>query len=165
MADQFSFDVVSEVNMQEMKNVVDQATKEIKQRFDFKDSKTEITLKEKEKELTVISDDEYKLNAVNEIIKAKCVKRGVSLKALTWGSVEEALGGTARQRARLQTGLSAEQAKDVAKRIKATGLKVQASIQGDQVRVSGKKKDDLQAVIATLREANLPFDWTATNYR
>jgi hypothetical protein len=96
MADQFSFDVVSQVDMQEMKNVVDQATKEVKQRFDFKDSKTEITLKEKEKELVVVSDDEYKLNAVNEIIKAKCVKRHVSLKALDYGKVEDALGATVR---------------------------------------------------------------------
>ena len=87
MADQYSFDVVSEVNMQEMRNVVDQATKEIKQRFDFKDSKTEITLKEKEKELVIVSDDEYKLNAVIDIIKAKCTKRGVSLKAFTYGAI------------------------------------------------------------------------------
>jgi uncharacterized protein YajQ (UPF0234 family) len=89
----------------------------------------------------------------------------VSLKAVTWGTVESALGGTARQRATIQSGLSTEQAKDVVKRIKATGLKVQAAIQGDQVRVSGKKKDDLQGIIAHLREADLPFDWKTTNYR
>ncbi|MGH7563937.1 MAG: DUF520 family protein, partial [Gemmatimonadota bacterium] len=100
-----------------------------------------------------------------QILEEKLSRRGISLKALTWGEVEEALGGTARQRATLQSGLSSEQAKDIAKRIKATGLKVQASIQGDQVRVSGKKKDDLQAVMAALREASLPFDWTAANYR
>ena len=110
MADQSSFDVVSEVNMQEMKNVVDQATKEIKQRFDFKDSKTELTLKEKEKELVVLSDDEYKLNAVNEIIKTKCVKRGVSLKAFEYGKVEEALGSTVRQIIKIQSGIASEKA-------------------------------------------------------
>lgn len=89
----------------------------------------------------------------------------MSLKAIEWGKVESALGGTARQRATIQSGLSSEQAKDVAKRIKGTGLKVQAAIQGDQVRVSSKKKDDLQAVISHLREADLPFDWKPTNYR
>ena len=118
MAEQFSFDVVSEVDMQEMKNVVDQATKEIKQRFDFKDSKTEITLKEKEKELVLVSDDEYKLNAVNDIIKTKCVKRGVSLKAFTYGTVEPALSGTVRQVAKIQSGIAADKAKEVTKAVK-----------------------------------------------
>jgi uncharacterized protein YajQ (UPF0234 family) len=137
--------------------------KEIRTRFDFKGSKAAI--EESGDDLVLTAEDEGRLRAVRQVLEEKLARRSVSLKALTWGSVEEALGGTARQRAKLQTGLSAEQAKDVAKRIKATGLKVQASIQGDQVRVSGKKKDDLQAVIATLREASLPFDWTATNYR
>src|SRR5690348_10489755 len=118
MPDQFSFDVVSEVNMQEMKNAVDQATKEIKQRFDFKDSKTEITLKEKEKELIVVSDDEYKLKAVDDILKTKCVKRGVSLKAFTYGAIEPALGGTVRQTAKIQSGLASEKSKEIAKSIK-----------------------------------------------
>src|SRR3954468_21663007 len=115
MAEQFSFDVVSEVNMQEMKNVVDQSTKEIKQRFDFKDSKTKITLKEKEKELVLVSDDEYKLNAVNDIIKTKCVKRGVSLKAFTYGSIEPALSDTVRQAAKIQSGIAVDKAKEVTK--------------------------------------------------
>ena len=144
MAEQFSFDVVSEVNMQEMKNVVDQATKEIKQRFDFKDSKTEITLKEKEKELIVVSDDEYKLNAVKDIIKTKCVKRGVSLKAFAYGTVEPALSGTVRQVAKIQSGIAAEKAKEMTKAIKESKLKVQAQIQGEQVRVLSKSKDELQ---------------------
>ena len=151
MAEQFSFDVVSEVDMQEMKNVVDQATKEIKQRFDFKDSKTEITLKEKEKELVLVSDDEYKLNAVNDIIKTKCVKRGVSLKAFTYGTVEPALSGTVRQVAKIQSGIAADKAKEVTKAIKESKLKVQAQIQGEQVRVLSKSKDDLQAAMAFLR--------------
>lgn len=158
-----SFDLVSKVDRQEVKNAVQMAMKEIRTRFDFKGSKAAV--EESGDDLVLGAEDEGRLRAVRQVLEEKLARRGVSLKALTWGSVEEALGGTARQRATLQTGLSAEQAKDVAKRIKATGLKVQASIQGDQVRVSGKKKDDLQAVIATLREANLPFDWTATNYR
>jgi uncharacterized protein YajQ (UPF0234 family) len=162
MADS-SFDLVSKVDRQEVKNAVQMAMKEIRTRFDFKGSKAAI--EESGDDLVLTAEDEGRLRAVRQVLEEKLARRGVSLKALTWGSVEEALGGTSRQRAALQTGLSAEQAKDVAKRIKATGLKVQAAIQGDQVRVSGKKKDDLQAVIATLREANLPFDWTATNYR
>ena len=162
MADS-SFDLVSKVDRQEVKNAVQMAMKEIRTRFDFKGSKAAID--EAGDDLVMTAEDEGRLRAVRLVLEEKLARRGVSLKALTWGQVEEALGGTARLRATLQTGLSTEQAKDVAKRIKATGLKVQASIQGDQVRVSGKKKDDLQAVIATLKEANLPFDWTATNYR
>lgn len=165
MADQFSFDVVSEVNMQEMKNVVDQATKEIKQRFDFKDSKTEITLKEKEKELVVISDDDYKLNAVNEIIKAKCVKRGVSLKALTYGAIEPALGGTVRQVVKIQSGIAADKAKDITKSVKDSKLKVQAQIQGEQLRIVSKSKDELQAAIAFLKQKDFGIDLQFTNYR
>ncbi|MEX5214823.1 MAG: YajQ family cyclic di-GMP-binding protein [Nitrospiraceae bacterium] len=165
MADQFSFDVVSEVNMQEMKNVVDQATKEIKQRFDFKDSKTEITLKEKEKELVVISDDDYKLNAVNEIIKAKCVKRGVSLKALNYGAIEPALGGTVRQVVKIQSGIAADKAKEITKSVKDSKLKVQAQIQGEQVRIVSKSKDELQSAIAFLKRQDFGIDLQFTNYR
>ena len=164
MAEQFSFDVVSEVNMQEMKNVVDQATKEIKQRFDFKDSKTEITLKEKEKELVLVSDDEYKLNAVNDIIKTKCVKRAVSLKAFTYGAVEPALSGTVRQVAKIQSGIATDKAKEVTKAIKESKLKVQAQIQGEQVRVLSKSKDDLQAVMAFLKSKDFGIDLQFTNY-
>ncbi len=165
MADQFSFDVVSEVNMQEMKNVVDQATKEIKQRFDFKDSKTEITLKEKEKELVVVSDDEYKLKAVHDIIKSKCVKRGVSLKALSYEAVEQALGGTVRQVVKIQSGLASEKAKEIAKAVKDSKLKVQAQIQGEQVRILGKSKDELQAAIALLKGKDFGIDLQFANYR
>ena len=165
MAEQFSFDVVSEVDMQEMKNVVDQATKEVKQRFDFKDSKTEITLKEKEKELVLVSDDEYKLNAVNDIIKTKCVKRGVSLKAFTYGTLESALGGTVRQVAKIQNGIAADKAKEVTKAIKESKLKVQAQIQGEQVRVLSKSKDDLQAAMAFLKSKDFEIDLQFTNYR
>lgn len=165
MADQFSFDVVSEVNMQEMKNVVDQATKEIKQRFDFKDSKTEITLKEKEKELVVISDDQYKLNAVHDIIKNKCVKRQVSLKALNYGQIEDAMGGTVRQVVKIQSGISSEKAKEITKEVRDAKLKVQAQIQGEQVRIVGKSKDELQSAIAFLKAKDFGIDLQFTNYR
>ena len=165
VADQSSFDVVSEVNMQEMKNVVDQAMKEIKQRFDFKDSKTELTLKEKEKELVVLSDDEYKLNAVIEIIKTKCVKRGVSLKAFEYGKIEEALGATVRQVIKIQSGISSEKAKEITKAVKESKIKVQAQIQGEQVRVISKSKDDLQTAIAYLKRKDFGIDLQFTNYR
>jgi len=165
MADQFSFDVVSEVNMQELKNALDQATKEIKQRFDFKDSKTEITLKEKEKELVVVSDDDYKLNAVTDIIKSKCVKRGVSLKAFDYGAVEPALSGTVRQTAKIQSGLAPEKAKEITKAVKESKLKVQAQIQGEQVRVLSKSKDELQSTMALLKGKDFGVDLQYTNYR
>lgn len=165
MADQFSFDVVSQVDMQEMKNVVDQAMKEIKQRFDFKDSKTELTLKEKEKELIVVSDDEFKLNAVNDIVKNKCVKRHVSLKALNYGKVEEALGGTVRQVIKIQSGISVEKAKEITKLVRDSKLKVQAQIQGEQVRVLSKSKDELQSTIALLKAKDFGMDLQFINFR
>ncbi len=165
VADQFSFDVVSEVNMQELKNALDQATKEIKQRFDFKDSKTEITLKEKEKELVVVSDDEYKLNAVQDIIKTKCVKRGVSLKAFSSGAIEPALSGTVRQVAKIQSGMASDKAKEISKAVKESKLKVQTQIQGEQVRVLGKSKDELQSAMAFLRGKDFGIDLQFTNYR
>ncbi len=165
MADQFSFDVVSEVNMQELKNALDQATKEIKQRFDFKDSKTDISLKEKEKELVVVSDDEYKMKAVQDIIKTKCVKRGVSLKAFDYGTLEPALSGTVRQVAKIQSGLASEKAKEISKAIKDAKLRVQAQIQGEQIRVLSKSKDELQSAIAFLRGKDFGVDLQFTNYR
>ncbi len=165
MADQYSFDVVSEVNMQELRNALDQATKEIKQRFDFKDTKTEITLKEKEKELVVVSDDDYKLKAVQDIIKSKCVKRGVSLKAFDYGTVEPALNATVRQTAKIQSGLASEKAKEITKAIKDSKLKVQAQIQGEQVRVLSKSKDELQSAIAFLKGKDFGIDLQFANYR
>jgi cyclic-di-GMP-binding protein len=165
VADQYSFDVVSEVNMQELKNALDQATKEIKQRFDFKDSKTEITLKEKEKELVIVSDDEYKLNAVIDIIKTKCVKRGVSLKAFTYGAIEPALSATVRQTAKIQSGIASEKAKEITKAVKESKLKVQAQIQGEQLRVLSKSKDELQSAIAFLKGKDFGIDLQFMNYR
>ncbi|MEW6245486.1 MAG: YajQ family cyclic di-GMP-binding protein [Nitrospirota bacterium] len=165
MADQFSFDVVSQVDMQEMKNAVDQTLKEIRQRFDFKNSKTELTLEEKDKKLTVASDDEYRLKAVLEILKTKCVKRNVSLKALNYGKVEEALGGTVRQVITIQSGIPSEKAKEISKEIRDAKLKVQAQIQGDHVRVLSKSKDELQATIALLKQKEFGIDLQFVNYR
>lgn len=165
MADLHSFDVVSQINMAEMKNAVDQTLKEVRQRFDFKNSKSDLTLKEKENELVTVSDDEYKLKALLEILKAKCVKRSVSLKALVYGKVEEAQGGTVRQVIQIQSGLTMEKAKEISKGIRDAKLKVQAQIQGDQVRVQSKSKDDLQTVIAFLKQQDFGVDLQFVNYR
>lgn len=165
MADQSSFDVVSRVDMQEVKNALDQTMKEIRQRFDFKNSKSEITLNEKDSELVVVSDDEYKLKAVLDILKGKCVKRNVSLKALSYGKVEEALGGTVRQVIKIQSGLTTEKAKEISKELRDAKLKVQAQIQGDQVRVQSKSKDELQGAIAFLKQKDFGVDLQFINYR
>ena len=165
MADTSSFDVASTVDMQEMKNAVDQTLKELGQRFDFKGSKSTLTLKEKEKVLEVVSDDDYKLKAVLEILKAKCVKRNVSLKALDYGKVEQALGGTVRQNITIQSGIADDKAKAIVKSIKEKKFKAQAQIQGDQVRVQSKSKDELQAVIAFLKQQEFGIDLQFINYR
>ena len=165
MPDLSSFDVVSLVDMQEVKNAVDQTMKEIRQRFDFKGSKTDLTLKEKERELTVLSDDEYKLKAVLEILKAKFVKRNVSLKALTYGKVEEALGGTVRQVIGIQSGIPDDKAKTISKEVRDAKFKVQAQIQADQIRVQSKSKDELQAVIAFLKQKDFGIDLQFVNFR
>lgn len=165
MAEQNSFDVVSKVDMQEVKNAVDQALKEIGQRFDFKGTKTELTLKEKEGELMVLSDDDYKLKSVVDILKAKLIKRTVSVKAFTFGNVEPALGGTVRQIAKIQNGLSTEKAKEITKEIRDGKFKVQTQIQGDQVRVLSKSRDDLQLVIAFLKNKDFGIDLQYINYR
>ncbi len=165
MADQSSFDIVSRVDMQEVKNALDQTLKEIRQRFDFKNSKSEITLNEKDSELVVVSDDEYKLKAVLDILKGKCVKRSVSLKALSYGKVEEALGGTVRQVIKIQSGLTTEKAKEISKELRDAKLKVQAQIQGDQVRVQSKSKDELQGAIAFLKQKDFGVDLQFINYR
>lgn len=165
MADLFSFDVTSKVDMQEVKNAVDQSLKEIGQRFDFKGTKTEVTLKEKEMELVVVSDDEYKLKAVVDIVKAKLIKRGVSSRAFTFGAVEPSLGGLARQVAKIQSGLTVEKAKEITKEIKDGKLKVQTQIQADQVRVQSKSKDELQTAIVFLKQKDFGVDLQFVNYR
>ena len=165
MADNSSFDVTSTVDMQEVKNAVDQTLKELGQRFDFKGSKSDLTLKEKEKILEVISDDDYKLHAVLDILKAKCVKRNISLKALDYGKVEQALGGTVRQHITIQSGIVDEKAKAIVKSLKEKKFKAQGQIQGDQVRVQSKSKDELQSVIAFLKQQDFGIDLQFPNFR
>ena len=165
MADAFSFDIVSEVNLQETDNAINQARKEIAQRYDFKGSKSTIELDLKEKKVAVVSDDDFKLKAVVDILQNKMIKRGVPLKALDYGLVEPAAGGTVRQVIGLRVGIDKENAKLIVKMIKDTKLKVQAQIMDDQVRVSGKVKDDLQSVMKLVREAELKFAVQFTNYR
>ena len=165
MASDNSFDIVSKIEMQEIKNAIDQALKEVSQRFDFKGSKSDVTLEEKNNEIIVSSDDEYKLKSLIDILQAKLVKRGISLKALTYGKIESALGSTVRQSIKLQQGIPSEKAKEIVKAIKETRLKVQAQIQGDQLRVSGKNRDDLQSVIKLLRDSDFGIDMQYVNYR
>ena len=165
MAQDNSFDIVSKIDLQEVRNAIDQAIKEIRQRFDLKDSHSEINLTEGEKEIQLASANEYKLEAVKEILGQKLVKRGVSLKNLTYGKVEPAAGQSVRQKITLQQGIPSEKAKEIVRIVKDSKKKVQASIQGDTVRISGKDRDDLQAIIATLRGRDLGVDLQFTNYR
>ncbi len=163
MAAANSFDVVSEVNMMEASNAVQQAMKEIRQRFDFKGSVSDITLEGDT--LTLHSDDESRLKAVIDVLTTKLVKRGVSLKSLEYGKIEPAAKGTVRQVVTVQRGIPTEKAKDIVKFIKGTGIRVQAAIQENQVRVSGKNRDDLQAVIGSLKAQDFGLDLQFTNYR
>ncbi len=165
MADTFSFDIVSEVNLQEVDNAINQSRKEIGQRYDFKGSKSSIDLDQKEKQVAIHSDDDFKLKSVVDILQNKLIKRGVPLKALDYGPVEPASGGTVRQIVNLRVGIDKDNARMIVKMIKDTKLRVQAQIMEDQVRVSGKNKDDLQSVMAMLRAAELKFAVQFTNYR
>src|ERR1039457_3869542 len=165
MAQENSFDIASKVDIQEVRNAIDQALKEIRQRFDLKDSHSEITLVEGDKELQLASAGEYKLEAVREILGQKLVKRGVSLKNLTYGKVEPAAGQSVRQKVTLQQGIPTEKAKEIVRIVKDSKKKVQASIQGDTVRIAGKDRDDLQAIISTLRGKDMGVDLQFTNYR
>ena len=158
-----SFDVVSSVDLQEVKNAISQAMKEITTRFDLKGTSSEVVLSGEEIVLT--SSDEFKMKAVRDVLEERLVKRSVPLKALTFGTIEKALGATARQKVTLQKGIPSEKAREIVKLIKGTKLKVQASIQGDQVRISGKNKDDLQSVIRLLKGTDLGIDMQFTNYR
>lgn len=165
MAQQNSFDIVSEVNMQEVDNALNQARKEVATRYDFKDSKTTIDFSEKEKEVTVHTEDDFRLKAVVDILQSKFIKRGIAIKTLKYGNVEAAAGGTVRQKITLQVGIDKENAKKLVQIIKETKIRVQPSIMEDQVRVSGKDKDDLQSVIATLRGTDFPLPLQFTNFR
>ncbi|MBX7042547.1 MAG: YajQ family cyclic di-GMP-binding protein [Ignavibacteria bacterium] len=165
MATQFSFDIVSEVDLQEVDNAINQALKEIQQRYDFKGSKSSIELNKKENKISIHSDDEFKLKSVIDILQNKMIKRGISIKAMSFGSVEPASGASVRQEVKLQKGIEKDDAKMIVKIIKDSKLKVQASIQDEQVRVSGKSKDDLQEVMSLLKEKELDFAFQFTNYR
>jgi len=163
MAADNSFDVVSEVDLMEVSNAVQQALKEIRQRFDFKGSVSDIAL-DKEA-LTLTSDDESKLKSVIDILQTKLAKRGVSLKALDYGAIQEAAKGSVRQVVTIKKGIASDKAKEIVKFIKGSGAKVQAAIQEDQVRVSGKKRDDLQTIIQLLKGQDFGIDLQFTNFR
>ena len=164
MAADNSFDIVSKVDLQEVSNAIQNALKEIHTRFDLKDSKSDIQLEGKEA-LVLSSADEYKLKAVTDILQGKLVKRGVPIKALNYGVVEPAAGSSVRQKVTMQQGIPIEKAREIVKAIKDSKKKVQASIQGDTVRVSGKDRDSLQEVIALLRAHDFGIDMQFTNYR
>jgi uncharacterized protein YajQ (UPF0234 family) len=164
MAQDNSFDIVSKVDIQEVRNAIEQAMKEIRQRFDLKDTHSDIHL-EGDDAIQMASSNEYKLEAVKEILGQKLVKRGVSLKNLTYEKVEPATGQSVRQKIKLQQGIPSEKAKEIVRIVKDSKKKLQASIQGDTVRISGKDRDDLQAIIATLRGRDLGVELTFTNYR
>jgi uncharacterized protein YajQ (UPF0234 family) len=163
MAQEFSFDVVSKTDMQEVTNAVQQAQKELAQRFDFKGSKSSIELTGEE--LVLVSDDEGKMISLKDILETKLVKRKVSLKALDYGKIEPAASGTVRQRAKIVQGIEVEKAKEIVKTIKDAKVKVQASIQSDQVRVVGRSKDDLQRAMTLVRETDYGIPLQFTNYR
>lgn len=160
-----TFDVVSKIDLTEVSNAVQQATKEIHTRYDLKDSKSSIELNEKENKILLASGDEYKLKAVTEILGQKLVKRSVPLKGLQYGTITPASHGSVRQEITLQQGISTEKAKEIIKVIKDSKLKVQASIQSDMVRVSGKDRDTLQQAIALLRGKDFGIELQFTNYR
>lgn len=163
MAKDCSFDIVSEVDMQEMDNAVNQTRKEISQRYDFKGSKAEITLDADSLKLS--AEDEYKINAMLDVLRGKMIKRSVPIKALDPGKMESAFGGTVKMVVKIQKGISKEKAKDVIAHIKGLKLKVQAQIMDDQLRVTGAKRDDLQLVIQKLKEKDFGIDLQFINFR
>jgi cyclic-di-GMP-binding protein len=158
-----SFDVVSSVDLQEVKNAISQAMKEITTRFDLKATGSDIALQGEE--IVITSADEFKMKAVRDVLETRLVKRNVPLKALSFGTLDKALGGTVRQKVSMQKGIPTDKAREIVKIVKNSKRKVQAAIQGDQVRISGKNKDDLQAVMQSLKAADLGIDMQFTNYR
>ena len=159
-----TFDIVSKIYLQEVSNAIQQAMKEVTTRFDLKDSKSQIALEGKEA-IVLHSADEFKMKAVNDVFQQKLVKRGVPLKGLTYGTLEPAAGSTVKQKITMQQGIPIEKARAIVKLIKESKKKVQASIQGDLVRVSGKDRDTLQEIIALLRQKDFGIDMQFTNYR
>ncbi len=161
-----SFDIVSTTDMAEVQNACNQTMLEIRQRFDFKGSKSKVDLDMKKAQVTILADDGHKLKSVIDILQSKLIKRKVSIKALEYGNVEPASGDTVRQVITIQQGIPQDKGKEIMKFIKGLGLKkIQAQITDDQVRVSGKDKDDLQSVIANLKEKDFGIDMSFTNYR
>ncbi len=158
-----SFDVVSQVDMQEVDNALNQARKEIEQRFDFKDTKTTLTVEKNE--IHINSTDDFKVRAAWDILQSKLVRRSVSLKAVVAGKIEPAASGRAKQTLTIQQGIDADKAREIIKAIKETKLKVQSQIQADQVRISGKKRDELQAVIQLLKQKDFGLPLQFINYR
>lgn len=163
MSAENSFDIVSKLDMQELNNAIQQAVREIETRFDFKGSKSSIAL-EKE-ELVIVSDDEFKLQNVKDILYAKMTKRGISIKNLELGKIEPAASGTVRQRIQLKQGIDQDNAKKINIMIRDSKLKVKSQIQGDQIRVTGKSRDDLQKIIQMLKAADLPLELQFVNFR
>jgi uncharacterized protein YajQ (UPF0234 family) len=163
MAQQNSFDIVSQVDRAEVNNALDQTMKEVRQRFDFKGSKAQVVAEKDE--LILTGEDETRLRNMNDILQQKLVRRGVPLKALSYGRVEPAAGGTVRQHVAIQQGIPSEKAKEIVKFIKETKVKVQAAIQGDIVRVTGRDRDTLQEVIAQLKAKDFNINMQFTNYR
>ena len=165
MAADNSFDIVSKIEMPEVVNAIQQALKEIQTRYDLKDSKSNIELNEKDNKINLTSADDYKIKAVREILESKLAKRKVPLKGFAYGTITQAGGSTVKQEATMQQGLAIEKAKEIVKAIKDSKQKVQASIMGDYVRVTGKDRDSLQECIALLRRHDFDIDIQFTNYR
>lgn len=161
----FSFDIVSEVDLQEVDNAINQAKKELFQRYDFKGSKSSIDYKREEKQIVLVADDDFKLRALQEILTGRLSKRGISHKSLTFKEPEKAFEGTLRQTLDISTGIPKEKAKDLNKIIKDLNLKVQTQVEGEKIRVSSAKKDELQSVITHLRSIDFPLPLTFCNYR
>lgn len=165
MANEFSFDIVSQVDLQEIDNAVNQTMKEVKTRFDFKGGKSEVSFKREEKKILFLADNDMKLKNLQEILQTKFAKRNISIKSLKYGETEKALDGMVRQSAEIIQGIPQEKAKEIVKNIKELKLRVQSSIQEDQVRVSAKSKDDLQNVIQAVKVMNLEVPLQFINYR
>ena len=165
MAAESTFDIVCRVDLQEVKNAIQYSMKEIVNRFDFKGSGTVIQLTGDGEAIEIASSEEFKLNSAREVLETKLVKRGISLKVLNLGKIESALGGTVRQKVELQNGIPIEKAREIVKIVKRAKLKVQVAIQEKQLRVSGKKRDDLQSVMGLLKESDLGIEMQFVNYR
>jgi uncharacterized protein YajQ (UPF0234 family) len=165
MADKFSFDIVSEVNMMEVENAVNQAQKELANRFDFKGSKSSIELNKNDKKITLVADDDFKMKALKDMLESRFAKRGVSIKALDYKSQEKAFEGYIRQAAEIISGLPADRAKELVRLIKDSKIKVQTQIDGSKIKVISHKKDDLQEVIAYLKKMSFSLPLQFTNYR